>query len=619
MNARLTPETWWRFGAAATIAVVVSYGLGGIGLLTNFRALVLGTAACFAIAALSLNVILGYAGQLSLGHIALMGFGAFVGAKLTGPLELRLAFVPSLVVAVLLTGAVGFLMGLPALRLRGLYLAIVTLAFQYAMWQSLFRSRPLSAGSGGVSFPRPWIGNYEFRTNASYLAVILVVGVVVWLADTNLTETKVGRALQAIRADEEVAASFGIDVTRYKLLAFTFSGMVAGAAGFLYGHLLRFVGADSFPLLQSLLLVIVVVVGGAGSRPGIAVAAAFFGVFPVVLENAIGKEAATNWGTVIGGSLLLLTVVLNPGGLAASMREQLTERRHRREQREAPASEAEPEAEPVHVAFPRPPATVASREASGDVLEAREVVVDFGGVRAVDDASLQVARGRIVGLIGPNGAGKTTLFNAITGIVRARSGRFFLAGEDITGLAAHQRARRGIGRTFQLVGLARDRSVTENLLLAQHQLAAYTPLEAICGVGRAPATERELRRRAAEALDTLGFGRYADSPVRELSGGQARIVEMACALLTAPELLMLDEPSAGLAPAAVESLGERLVELRDESARTILLIEHNIPLVLDACDEVYVMSEGAIIAHGSPREVVAMDSVVEAYMGRVEV
>jgi ABC-type branched-subunit amino acid transport system ATPase component len=425
--------------------------------------------------------------------------------------------------------------------------------------------------------------------------------------------------LQAIRADEAVAASFAIDVTRMKLLAFALSGAVAGSAGFLYGHLLRFVAADSFPLLQSLLLVIMVVVGGIGSRPGIIVAAAFFGVFPIVLEEAIGKEAATNWGAVIGSTALLVAVARNPEGLAGAVRELRERRAEKAAERERAASAAAEEPgldKPADIAFPvPPPRAVDVRE--GPVLEASDVRVRFGGVQAVDGASLAVPKGRIVGLIGPNGAGKTTMFNAISGAVRADAGRIRLLGEDVTALPAHTRARRGLGRTFQLVGLAPDRSVTENLLLAQHQLAAYSAAEALIGLGRAPAIESELRERAADALRTLGFEHFAGMPVRQLSGGQQRIVEIACALVTSPALLMLDEPSAGLAPGAVESLGRRLAELRDETGHTILLIEHNIPLVLQTCDELYVMAEGKVIASGLPGDVVALDDVVDAYLGRV--
>jgi ABC-type branched-subunit amino acid transport system ATPase component/ABC-type branched-subunit amino acid transport system permease subunit len=603
----MTVRTWPRFTIAIALAIVLPGALAGIGVLNDFRAIVIGTAACFAVAALSLNVVLGYTGLLSLGHVALMGFGAFVGAKLTSPEELRLAFLPALVIAAVLSGALGFVLGLPALRVRGIYLAVVTLVFQYAMWQSLFRSRPLSNGSGGVSFPRPWFGDNELASNTSYLAVVLVAVVLIWLVDTNLTSSRIGRALQAIRADEAVAASFGIDVVRTKLLAFALSGAMAGIAGFLYGHLTRFVAADSFPLTQSLLLVIMVVVGGIGSRPGIIVGAAFFGVFPLVLDSAIGKEAATNWGAVIGAAALLIAVARNPEGLAGAVREL---REKKRERESAPL-------QPADLAFPVPPRRSDVSEGSAVVLAASDIRVRFGGVVAVDGASIEVPRGRIVGLIGPNGAGKTTLFNALSGAVRAESGTVRLLGRDVSSAPAHQRAQLGLGRTFQLVGLARDRSVVENMLLAQHQLAAYSAAEALLGLGRAPSIEAQLHDRAVEALRTLGFERFADAPVRQLSGGQQRIVEIACALMTSPALLMLDEPSAGLAPAAVESLGARLAELRDEAGHTILLIEHNIPLVLQTCDELYVMAEGRVIAAGEPREVVARADVVDAYLGTV--
>jgi branched-chain amino acid transport system ATP-binding protein len=177
------------------------------------------------------------------------------------------------------------------------------------------------------------------------------------------------------------------------------------------------------------------------------------------------------------------------------------------------------------------------------------------------------------------------------------------------------RAAAGIGRTFQLIGLAKDLSVTENLLLAQHHVARYGPISALAGLVAAPKVEAELRERAADAIEALGFERYSDTPVSKLSHGQQRIVEIGCALVTAPELVMLDEPSAGMAPGAVENLALRLRDMRDELDRTVLLIEHNIPLVLDVCDELYVMANGTLIAHGDPTEVVSRPDVIEAYLG----
>jgi branched-chain amino acid transport system ATP-binding protein len=242
--------------------------------------------------------------------------------------------------------------------------------------------------------------------------------------------------------------------------------------------------------------------------------------------------------------------------------------------------------------------------------------VRFGGLQAVYEAGLSVPRGRIVGLIGPNGAGKTTMFNAISGLLRPDAGHVELLGRDVSDLPAHARARLGLGRSFQLIGLAKALSVTENLLLAQHVVARYGVASALTAVGASPRVERELRQRAADAIAALGFEQYADTPVQRLSHGQQRIVELGCVLVTAPELVMLDEPSAGMSPGAAENLAVRLRDIRDELGRTVLLIEHNIPLVLDVCDELYVLDAGQMLASGDPDEVIGRPEVVEAYLGR---
>ena len=249
------------------------------------------------------------------------------------------------------------------------------------------------------------------------------------------------------------------------------------------------------------------------------------------------------------------------------------------------------------------------------VLEVRDVTVTFGGLRAVDAASLRVDRGTIVGLMGPNGAGKTTLFNAITGAIRPDSGQVSFLGRDVSHLPTHARAARGMGRTFQLIGLAKDQSVYENLLIAQHLAAPYGVGGALTALGSSRAFEREIRSRADQTLDGLGFGRFANTPVGKLSHGQQRIVEIGCCLVTSPELVMLDEPSAGMSPAASEDLALTLQDVRDKLGRTVLLIEHNVPLVLGVADELYVMAAGQVIANGEPIEVVTRTEVVTAYLG----
>jgi len=574
-------------------------------------ALVLSQGVALAAAALSLNLLLGYAGQISLGHAALLGAGAFASGILTGQHGLPMwVGVP---VGGVVGAAVAFVLGIPSLRLRGLYLAMVTLAFGYAAEQSLFRLSVLTGGSAGVALPRRLHGNTLLIGNPGFLAVAMVVLLALWLVDVNVCRTKLGRAFQAIRQDEGVAQAFGVDVTRYKLAAFTLSGAFAGIAGALYGHAVGFVNSETFDFQLSLLLVIVVVVGGLGHRGAVVTAALFFTVFPRFIKGLHGYDL------ILGALLLMFTVSRHPGGLASMARE----RRERKAEREA-RREAEAEGEDIEDAgklpslpeLPRPPAMPA-RAAAGDapLLEAVGVSVHFGGLQALRNASITVPAGGIVGLVGPNGAGKTTLFNAVSGHVRTQSGRVRFLGEEVQDLPAFERARRGMARSFQLIGLAKELSVRENFLLAQHQLATYSPADALGFTRRAASVERALDERAREAVAALGFEQFLDTPVRNLSHGQQRIVEIGCLLATSPELLMLDEPSAGMSPAAAENLAERLRELPDRLGRTVLLIEHNLPLVLDVCDHLYVLHLGEILAEGEPAKVVQQEEVVRAYLG----
>jgi branched-chain amino acid transport system ATP-binding protein len=249
------------------------------------------------------------------------------------------------------------------------------------------------------------------------------------------------------------------------------------------------------------------------------------------------------------------------------------------------------------------------------VLDVSGISVRFGGLQAVDNASIRVDRGTIVGLMGPNGAGKTTLFNAITGTLRPDAGRVELLGQDVSELPAHARAALGVGRTFQLIGLVKGQSVYENLLIAQHLATPYGLASGLTRIGASRWFEREIRERADATLEGMGFQRYARTPVGRLSHGQQRIVEIGCALVTSPELVMLDEPSAGMSPAAAEDLAATLRDIRDVLGRTVLLIEHNVPLVLDVADELYVMDAGRVIADGEPVEVVQRPDVVTAYLG----
>jgi branched-chain amino acid transport system permease protein len=539
----------------------------------------------------------------------LLGVGGVLSGVITEEQQLGLHWLVAVTAAAMAGAGAAFLVGLPALRLRGLYLAVVTIAMSFALTESIFRAQSIGGGSAGVVQPRPQVNDVIFTHNGDYLGILVALLVVVWWFDTNVTRTTLGRAFRAIKSDESVAASFGVDVTAFKLGAFALSGAMAGIAGTMYGHLVGPVNSESFQFEKSLLLVVVVVVGGLGSRVGVLGAASFYALFPVIMPTIFGKRIL-GYDLVIGAFFLVLTMARNPSGLAGTVRELLEERNQRAE---PPLNTTTMPPLPV---LPRPTALgEADEHAGGIVLSCEDIRVHFGGLVAVDDATLEVPRGRTVGLIGPNGAGKTTLFDVLSGRRQPDSGRVELLGRDVSSYGAARRAQAGLGRTFQNIGLVRDLSVTENFLLAQHHVAGYDPFSALIYTPPVARGERELRARADAAIEALGFERYARTPVANLSIGQQRIVELGAVLLTAPEVVLLDEPAAGMSPAAAENLAERLIDLRDVLGRTVLLIEHNIPLVMATCDDLYVMAAGRIIAHGTPDEVVRDDVVLEAYLG----
>lgn len=551
-----------------------------------------------AVAALSLNLLLGYAGQISLGHAGLLASGAFASGIVTS--RWHGSIVLGMVLAVVVSGVLAFVVGLPALRLRGLYLAIVTVVFGLVMQYSVLRSTVFSGGSAGVALPRRLWGTRVFNDNAIYLVVSLLLLLAVWFVDDNVVRTRVGRAFRVIRENEAVAQSFGIDVTRYKLLAFVVSGAMAGLAGAMYGHAIGFVNNESpFNFNLSLQLVIIVIIGGLGRRAAVVIAALVFWVLPSFIT---GLHA---WAYILGAVGLMVTVSRHPDGIADLL--------HRQSRPEADDEEDDDTVPPL----PRLsiPARAVTARADEPMLEVSGMVVQFGGLRAVDSVDLSVAAGKITGLIGPNGAGKSTLFNAISGMVPTGGGRVLYRGREIQGMRPDQRARLGIARSFQQVGLAKDMTVRDNFLLAQHQLAPYGDVAALSMLPSAARMERDLASRADEAIESLGLTHLAAFPLRNLSGGQQRIVEIACLLVTAPDLVMLDEPSAGMAPAAAESLAARLRDLRDDLGRTVLIIEHNVPLVLDVCDYLYVLDAGKLIAEGPPEAIAADRRVIDAYFG----
>jgi branched-chain amino acid transport system ATP-binding protein/branched-chain amino acid transport system permease protein len=590
--------------AAAAIALSPVLGRALPGPFNQYHLLVLCFGVTYVLAALPLNLLMGYAGQISLGHAAFLGIGAYASGIIAG--RLGLPFLLGLLVAAVAGALAALVIGLPALRIRGLYLALVTLGFGLAMASMVFRLRAVTGGYAGLAIPRPQSGSFVFHNNADLLALLLVVLAAVWAVDTNITRTKVGRAFLALRRDEDVASALGINVAGYKLYAFALYGALSAIAGSALGHVIGFAQTETFTFDLSLLFVVIVVLGGLASRPGVASVAFVFGAAPRFFGFLKG------WDLVLAPLLVLATLVRHPGGFAQNIhetRERLTRRRSKLE----PRAVDDPTVTP-RLVLPRP-ARASGTARLAAPLEVHDVQVRFGGLVAVDGVSFAIEPAKITGLIGPNGAGKTTLFNAISGLVKPTSGRIVVDGRDVTSLPPHRRAALGLGRTFQQIGLVKDLTVTENLVLAQHALAGYGAMEALLHLPRVARSERALRTRAQDTLEALDFQRFATTPLQELSHGQQRIVELAAALVTAPGVLLLDEPSAGMSPAAAEALAERLLQVRDEVGQTILLIEHHLPLVMATCSAVHVLDAGSLLVSGTPEEIRRDPNVVAAYLG----
>ena len=596
-------------------------------------------AAVYTVVASSLVLLTGWVGQISLAQAALVGVGAYA----TGWASARLGipFPLNLPIGAAAAGLVAVLLGIVALRVRGLYLAVATLVFSWAASEFLFRQpwlleqgvadRHVVGGEGSL---------LAFDFSGSRLAFYYAAwgtAVIVLYALTNLRDSKTGRAFFAIRGSEVAAASLGMNVLRYKALAFGMSGALAGIAGNLVITHARVVSPDAFTFNQSMFFLAIAVVGGITSLGG-AVSASF--LFASLGEIFYRFPAVSSYLQLVSTGLLAVTFRLYPGGIARlastitgkfatpamSGRVAAIGRALRRRRRPSPMAESLLLAEPPVV--PVVPATAADRP-SPDIavvpdarprderrilVEARDVVVQFGGLTAVNKASLTVREGEIVGLIGPNGAGKTTLFNSIAGFNTPTSGAISLHGIDVTTMAVHRRAELGVGRTFQLIQLFPQLTVFDNLLAATHLQNATGFVQHLSVSGPALRAEAAARERVARVVELLDLPDVASRPVAGLPFGVLRMVEVARALVTGARLIMLDEPASGLDNRETDRLMEVLHFVRGLGA-TLLLIEHDVRMVTSVSDYLYVLERGAIIAEGVPAAIQADPAVIAAYLG----
>ena len=615
--------------------------------------------------AISLVVLIGWVGQISLAQASFVGVGALVTAMASR--SWGVGFPVNVAVGAAAAGLAAVGLGVMALRVRGLYLAVATLIFAWMADQFLFPSPWLGAGTGSSTMPDQRYGvaggfpSFDFTSRTTLYFVMLAVLVLVVATLANLRDTRVGRAFFAVRGSEMAAASLGIDVMRYKLVAFAVSGVLAGLGGSLLMLEQRTMVPAQFLFTVSLQYLAIAVVGGLTSLGG-AIAAGC--VFAALNELFFRVTALAGWLEIVSASLLAVVLLVQPGGLAAMARnvrsgssrvafllrpviarfEPLAARARKRGAgvwRKAPVADdwfarakaatdtssnghaaaapkpaAEPES-PLRLAgFAATPADVpAERTERKAFLAAEGITVRFGGLTAVSGASLRVHEGEIVGLIGPNGAGKTTFFNSILGLNEPAEGRIELYGNDATEMAPHVRARLGVARTFQVIQLFNELSVFDNLLVATHLHNDSGIFSNLAAARKTLDAETTARDRVREILRLLSLEEVADEGVRNLPFGTLRMVELGRALVTGARLLMLDEPASGLNEAETDRLSDVVRTVRSLGV-SVLLIEHDIRMVTGVSDYVYVLSQGRMIAEGPPAHIQRDEQVIAAYLGK---
>ena len=569
------------------------------------------TAMCFGMVALGLDVLIGSTGQVSMAHGAFYMIGTFTALALgsrgvTWPVAFLAAIAASAIVATLV--------GLPSLRIRGLQVAVATLAFQ--LFAQAFPQTYSQVKSAGRLFARPsWLmseAHFYYFGLACVVAVLLVL--------TRLRSTRAGRSLLAVREVEARAAAFGIVTGRAKLTAYAISGGIAGLGGAVFALQQGSVSdLQPFILEQSLLLVAVVVIGGARSPIGILLAAFLLNALPGLLGTngdvpVLGQVAL--WLPALLALGLVFSVILQPSGIGGVLTDLGAALAPKRELLSTRPEDTDPVLSAARArdlrTVPRP---LSKRLPVPSLLVADNVSVRYGGVMALSELSLEVRRSEIVGLIGANGAGKSTFFNAVSGLAPT-TGSIRYRDRELLTAAPSSRSAAGVARTFQDMGLVRGDTVRQNVLLAQHWMADYAVAGGLLALGGSIGTERELRRRADQALELFGLRHLADEVLGSLPYGTMRIVEIAAAVASGPDLLLLDEASAGLTPEEAHALGDRFGALRDELGLTLMVIEHHVPLIAATCDYCYCLESGGLIAEGTPAHVTAQPRVVESFLGR---